>query len=241
VASAPQPKVQQAGPAVLRYASTEDSKLVTAGAPVAVIEQYRALAASLHEAQADRKVKTVMVTSAVPGEGKTLTLINLALTLSESYKRRVLLIDADLRSPSLHRRFGVTNDVGLVDSLRPPRSNLPLVTVLPNLMLLPAGRPEPDPPSVLSSEHLSGLIEECASCFDWVLLDTPPVAFLADAQLLVRHTNAVLFVIAAGSTPFPIVEQAIADVGREHVIGTVLNRVDPAVIRSLDYYYYDQR
>ncbi len=109
-----------------------EGKLVVSSqtAPVAV-EQYRRLAATLHQLQTERGLKMLLVTSTVPEEGKTLTVANLALTLSESYKRRVLLIDADLRRPSIHEVFGLPNLTGLTDCLRAERSQLPVLEVSP--------------------------------------------------------------------------------------------------------------
>ena len=95
------------------------------------VEQYRRLAATLHGLQAERGLKTLMVTSTLPEEGKTLTIANLALTLSESYKRRVLLIDADLRRPSIHEVFGLPNQSGLTEGLRAESGQLSVLEVSP--------------------------------------------------------------------------------------------------------------
>jgi len=206
-------------------------KLVMSAGPV-LVEQYRRLAAALHDAQSERGLRTVMITSARPQEGKTLTAINLALTLSKSYARRLLLIDADLRQPSLHERLGVRNQIGLSEALHAGWHELPLIEVSPLLTLLPAGQPEPNPLAALTSARMRVLLDECAARFDWVLLDTPPVGLLPDAQLLARLTQAVVFVIGAGSTPFPEVEKAIAELGRECIIGTVLNGLEERTIRA---------
>src|SRR5688500_11761690 len=111
----PAPRVKQVQ--VTRVGAGATGRLVDTGATSVSLEQYRRLAATLHDAQIERGLKTVMVTSAVPREGKTLTVVNLALTLSESYGRRVLLIDADLRRPSIHEVLGISNGTGLSDML----------------------------------------------------------------------------------------------------------------------------
>lgn len=214
-------------PLMGRAAGDFEGKFVARSAtPSVSAEQYRSLATVLHQAQMDRGLKTVVVTSAVPREGKTLTVINLALTLTESYARRVLVIDADLRWPSVHRGFGLTATTGLSEALVGPPGELPVVEVSKLLHVLPAGRPEPKPLALLSSNRLQPLLDKCASRFDWVLVDTPPVGLLADAQLLTRCVHGVVFVIRAGTTPFAVVERAIAELGRECIIGTVLNGVD---------------
>jgi capsular exopolysaccharide synthesis family protein len=193
-----------------------------------------------HGLQAERGLKTLMVTSTLPEEGKTLTIANLALTLSESYKRRVLLIDADLRRPSIHEVFGLPNQSGLTEGLRAESGQLSVLEVSPHLSIVPAGHPDANPMAKLTSARMQALLEEAAASFDWVLLDAPPVGLMPDASLLARLTNAVVFVIAAGSTPYALVERAIADLGRECVIGTVLNRVDEDTILATGYYgsYY---
>ena len=200
------------------------------------LEQYRRLAAALHEVQAERGLKTVMVTSSVPREGKTLTVVNLALTLSESFGRRVLLIDADLRWPSVHAVLGIPNEIGLCEALRDGRRDLPLVQVWPRLSVLPSGQIGSKPLAGLTSERMGTLLEECASQFDWVLLDTPPVGLLPDGHLLARLTTAVLFVIAARSTPTSVVERALGEFAPDCLIGTVLNGVEERLIPDISYY-----
>src|SRR5205809_576306 len=122
------------------------------GVPASAVEQYRRLAAALHHTQLERDTKVLMITSASPGEGKTLTATNLALTLSESYRRNVLLIDADLRRPSIHQMFQLPNVLGLSDGLHSmTEEKLSLIQVSDTLTVLLAGRPDPDPISGLTS------------------------------------------------------------------------------------------
>jgi len=204
-----------------------------------VVEQYRRLAASLHELQVDTGLKTMMVTSAMPREGKTLTVTNLALTLSQSYRRRVVLIDADLRRPSLHEIFRLPKTAGLSEALR-AGTRPHLLELSPLLSILPAGSLEGDPLRALTSTRLPELIEHCSAAFDWVLLDAPPVGLMPDANVLARIAKAVVFVVAAGVTPHRLVERAIADLGRDTIVGTVLNRIEeqhmPAAGHYADYY-----
>jgi protein-tyrosine kinase len=203
----------------------------------ASVEQYRRLAATLHSLQGQRGVKTVMVTSSVPREGKTLTAVNLALTLSESYRRRVLLIDADMRRPSVHELFGVPNRLGLGDGLRAPGTTLTLVNSTEHLTILTAGRPDPNPTAGLSSERMRAVLKEAAERFDWVILDTPPVGMLSDASLIGSFVDGVVFVVGAGTTERQVVERAINEIGRERILGTVLNRVNSTVNPAPESYY----
>jgi protein-tyrosine kinase len=204
------------------------------------VEQYRRLATTLHQLQAERTIKSLMITSALPREGKTLTATNLALTLSESYGRKVLLVDADLRRPSLHEVFRLPNERGLRDGIRADGAALPLIDVSARLTVLPAGRPDPDPLAALSSNRMRSLLQEAASRFDWVILDTPPIGLLPDANLMRGLADGVLFVIGAGSTGYQQVRRAIAELGQDCILGTVLNRVETASMPVDEYYshYY---
>jgi succinoglycan biosynthesis transport protein ExoP len=121
--------------------------------------------------------------------------------------------------------FRLPNACGLSDVLLSEHDDLALLQVSANLSVLPAGRPDLNTIAALTSDRMEDLLEHLSGEFDWILLDAAPVWFMPDAQLLARMTGAVLFVIGAGSTPYPLVEKAIAAVGAESVIGTVLNRV----------------
>ena len=204
------------------------------------IEQYRRLAAGLHDLQLEHGLRILMVSSAVPREGKTLTIVNLALTFSESYQQRVLLIDADLRRPSIHEMFGLPSGPGLADVMRAADSPLPLVEVSPHLSVLTAGHADANLMAQLSSERIRTIIKDASASFDWVLIDTPPVGLLPDAQLVARVSDGVLFVIAAGSTPYELVQHSIAELGADRIVGTVLNRVEARILAANDYYgrYY---
>jgi len=231
-------------PADLMADISQRTKLVVgATGNAAFLEQYRRLAATLHDAQVERGLKTVMVTSAVPKEGKTLTVINLALTLSESYGRRVLLIDADLRKPSVHEVLGIPNESGLGEVLRAERLEPVIVSLSPRLSVLLAGRSNENPLAGLASPRMRKLLDEMSAKFDWVLLDAPPVGLLPDAQLLGRVAQAAIFVIRAGMTPYPVVERSIQELGRDCIIGTVLNGVQEDTLAVAEYYghYYEQK
>jgi capsular exopolysaccharide synthesis family protein len=214
------------------------SRLVSHAVDSVSLEQYRRLAAALHDEQLHRGFKSVMVTSALPKDGKTLTIVNLALTLSESYARRVLVVDADLRNPSVHSLFRVPNTSGLAEALHDARERpLAFVQINSHLSVLPAGRPGRSPLAGLTSGRMKEVIEDCERAFDWVLIDTPPVGVLTDAQVLADLVGALVFVVGAGSTPMAAVERAIAEVGGPDAItGIVLNRMDQRRIPQADYY-----
>jgi capsular exopolysaccharide synthesis family protein len=203
------------------------------------VEQYRRIAAALHHANAQRGVRSVMVGSAVAAEGKTLSATNIALTLSHSFDRRVLLIDADLRRPSLHDMFGLPNDHGLVDSLRVPTGGrLPVHAAARNLWILTAGRGTSDPMSGLVSETMKQLLNDAAEQFDWVIVDTPPVALMPDANLLASLIDGALLVVSAHTTPYPLVQRAAAAIGPDRILGVILNRTDHSGLAQEYGYYY---
>jgi capsular exopolysaccharide synthesis family protein len=203
-------------------------KVVTGrGIEPASVEQYRRLAATLHHSQVERGTRRVMVASAVAGEGKTLTALNLALTLSESYHRRVLLIDADLRNPRMHEMLNIANVTGLNEALANPRqTKATLLAVSPRLSVLPAGRPNPDPMGPLTSRRMSQLLAKAAANFDWVVVDTPPVVLLPDTNLLAAMVDVAVLVIQAGRTSYELIERAVSALGRDRILGVVLNGVE---------------
>jgi protein-tyrosine kinase len=205
-----------------------------------LVEQFRRLAATLHQAQAANHIKTVMVTSASPNDGKTLTAINLALILSESYRRQVLLIDADLRRPSIRDVSQMADVVGLADGLRArTEQKLTVFRLTKNLSLLPAGRPDPDPMGSLTSSRMRRVIADACSRFDWVVVDAPPVGTVSDASILAEMVDASLLVVRAGQTDCALTQKAIDSVGRERILGVVLNGADISTADRLYYQAYE--
>ena len=220
-------------------AMDSDEKLVSRLLDSRSVEQYRRLAARLHLAQAQRGTKTVMISSALPGEGKTLTAANIALTLSHSYKRRVLLIDGDLRRPWVHELFSVPNVSGLNDGIRSQNGQkVPLIRWSECLTLLTAGRPDSDPMSVLSSDRMRQIIAEAKATFDWVIIDTPPVGLLSDANLLAAIVDTIILVVQSGRTPYHEINKVVQTLGRDSILGVVLNKVEPNGNYPYDEYYY---
>jgi capsular exopolysaccharide synthesis family protein len=204
-------------------------------------EQYRRLAATLHQAQIERGIKVIMVVSAVAGEGKTLTASNLALTLSESYHRQVLLVDGDLRRPSLHTVLGVTAQTGLSEGLfAAEQPKLTLHQISTRLALLPAGRPISDPMAGLTSDRMGRILTEARAAFEWVIVDTPPVGLLPDGHLLAAMGDGALLVVRAAGPAYGQVQRAIEAVGRDRILGVVLNKAEEFTADGY-YYRYDYR
>lgn len=217
-----------------------DEKLVGAGLRQAAVEEYRKLASSLHQAQIDHGLQVLLVASAVPGEGKSLTAANVALTLTSSYSRRVLLIDADLRRPSLHGLFRAPVTSGLSEGLdAAANTRVTAIQLSPLLALLPAGRPVENPVPLLTSHRMAQLIRDARQHFDWIVIDTPPVALLTDANLLTKESDGALLVVHANRTPFPLVQKAVQALGKPKIFGVVLNRLEEQVTVSKGYHNYN--
>jgi non-specific protein-tyrosine kinase len=200
--------------------------LVAARSPrSAAAEAYRTLRTNLQFSSLDRDVRCVLVTSAVAGEGKTTVVANLGVALAEGGKR-VLLIDADLRQPALHELFGLAGSPGLSEALIADRDELPsLPTAVPDLALLPAGEPPPNPAEFIASARLARLLKRAREQADFVLLDSPPVTAVSDAAVLATLADGVVLVVSAGRTKRELAQRArdqLAHVGA-HVLGAVLN------------------
>jgi len=222
-------------------ADVEGKVVIDAETSSASIEEYRRLATTLHLMQGKTGLRTLIVSSALPRDGKSLTSTNLALTLSEAYKRRILLVDADFRRPSLHGIFGLPNSVGLADGLRSTGAlSLPWVQVSSHLTVLTAGAPDNSPMAALTSDRMRSVIEDARNRFDWVILDTPPVGLISDANLLASLVDGVLLVIGAASTPFQAIQRAVSELGKDRIVGVVLNRVTDHPVKP-SYYgsYYE--
>ena len=206
-----------------------------------VLDQLRSLAASLHQARSGRELKVIAVTSAVSGEGKTLLAANLALTLSRSYMRQVLMIDADLRRPNLHRLFGTPSGDGIRSAIESVRDGRPVAVqeVAPRLALLPAGKPVRDPISVLASDAMQRLMAGANAAFDWIVLDTPPVGMLPDVGLLSSLCDAVLLVVESGRVRFDLVQRTVESIGADRIFGVVLNKVpEQDIVAAYGMHYY---
>ncbi len=164
----------------------------------------------------------------MPRDGKSTIALNLATALAEGGKRTVLLIEADLHRPTLTEQLGIEKRVGLADCLE---RNLNPISVLRRLepltwYLLPAGEPRSNPTELLQTEAFAGLLQTLSPHFDWILIDSPPVIPLTDALSLARQANATLLVAREGRTPQEAIEKAIAILGRQRILGIVLNAVE---------------
>lgn len=183
----------------------------------------------------------IMVTSSLPGEGKTFCSINLAISIAMELDRTVLLVDADVAKPSVLRYLGVKAEKGLLDVLRDPKLNIGDVLIktnIENLSILPAGHTYKHATELLASEAMTSLIQEIANRYPdrIVIFDSPPLLATSEASVLASHMGQIVMVIEAEKTPQEAVKEAVARIeGACDVIGTVLNKATS--IPGTDYYY----
>ena len=150
---------------------------------------------------------------------------------------RVLLIDADLRRPSLHEMFKLPATAGLTERLRATdEREMPLFEVSPGLVVLPAGRPDADPVGSLTSDRVARVISEARDGFDWVVIDTPPLGLVPDAALLSAYADTVLLVVRAGGSPCALVRQAVETLGSDRIFGVLLNAAEAGRPQTAGYY-----
>ncbi len=199
-------------------------------------EAYRSLRTSIKFSSVDKPIKTIVVTSSLIDEGKSTVVGNLAYSLNQD-GARVLVIDCDLRKPSMHYNFFVSNGEGLTDVLV-GNSDLKSVTkkIEDSLFLITAGTIPSNPAEILGSKGIENLIKELSINFDYIILDTPPILPVSDALLLASKADATLIVVKARKTKEKMVKESYAQLvdARANVIGTVLNESE----KSLDNKYY---
>lgn len=203
-----------------------------------ISEAFRTLRTNIQFSSVDQPISVIMVTSAQFDEGKTTTLANLAITYAQEGKR-VLMIDTDLRKPSLHHAFRQSNRSGLTDVLT-QRYELDQVirhTSVERLFLLPAGPLPPNPVEMLVSRRMKQVMGLCRENFDVVLVDTPPAYALSDAQIMSSLCDGVLLVVQAGRVKREMALKAKANLERvgAHVLGVVLNKVSRKRIKEYGY------
>lgn len=215
------------------------SKLVTLINPKSpVAEAYRTLRTNIHFASVDKKIRVLMTTSTAAGEGKTTTISNLAVVLAKQDKK-VVIVDVDLRKPTIHHVFKLSNRIGLTNILAGTETIESAVqkSEEDNLSVITSGPIPPNPADMIGSNKMDKFVKELKSNFEYVLFDAPPVLAVADSKILSQLVDGVLFVVSSGSTEKDMAIKAKASLEnvRANVIGVVLNNKK---FKSDDYYYY---
>jgi capsular exopolysaccharide synthesis family protein len=188
-------------------------------------EQYRSLRTRIAMSENGHPLRVIMVTSPSKGDGKTLTAANLALTMSQEFQRRVLVVDADLRKPQVHSAFGIPQEPGLSEVLCGEADLDDVLVHLADyrLSILPAGRLPQQPAEFLGSFAMRRTLDTLRGRFDRILLDMPPATPLADASILSPIVDGVLLIVRAGITPKPAIERALTGFDASKLLGLVLN------------------
>jgi capsular exopolysaccharide synthesis family protein len=232
------------------------TKLIVERNPKSTVsEAFRTLRTNIQFSSFDQNMQVILITSSKPGEGKSTISCNLALTLAQSDKK-VLLIDCDLRKPTVHKNFRISNIVGLSNVLA--EELVPETVFSPflqndvvdkeelarpedsNLFILTSGTIPPNPAEMLSSRKMKAFINEMKKKFDYIILDTPPVTLVTDAQVLSTMADGVLIVISSMEADRELAKRAkelLVQVNAK-IIGAVLNKVEIKKHRDMGYYAY---
>lgn len=218
------------------------------------VEQFRSLRSRVQELRGLKPLKSILVSSGLPKEGKSFISANLAINLARHKSSKVLLIDGDMRCSSLHHYLGSQEDPGLseylagkagiLDVLQSPQEaagrDPMMASVLENLTFLPAGKGGEMAADMASSKRFEELLATLSPFFEWIVIDSPPVLLVSDAVNLARSSDAVLLVARSGVTTFPVAQRAQNELKSANVIGFVLNAVEKPSMSGTYYYRYEK-
>jgi len=208
----------------------------------AYCEEYRSLRTQvLHKSQ-KQKLQSIVIASVGPSEGKSITALNLSWLLAQTSDVRALIIDSDLRMPSLTDYLGIEAETGLSDVLEGTSSLMESVVRLEpaGLHLLPGGKARSDVSEVLSGTKFKEILDQAYELFDYVIIDAPPLGIFTDAAVLINHADGALLVVRANHTNYKDIERVLETLPRQRIIGAVLNQSEDTLIREnyYDYGYY---
>lgn len=203
------------------------------------MEEFRSLRSRLYQAREKQPLSKLLITSALPKEGKSFTTANLGQVIVRQHGRRALLIDADLRNPQLHNVFGAERGPGLGDYLRGEADEYEILQRGPmeNLFLIPGGQAGTNPAELLSGGRMKTLLQRLEPLFDWIIIDSPPAVPVTDASVIANDCDGVLLVVRSNSTPTDAARRARNEFVGRNVVGVVLNGVTSDVSPYMQYYY----
>nr|WP_191297031.1 CpsD/CapB family tyrosine-protein kinase [Paenibacillus sp. PL91] len=206
-----------------------------------ISESYRALRTNIEFSSIDEQLQVLMVSSAGPGEGKSTTITNLAVTFAQSEKK-VVLIDADLRKPTAHHTFSISNRLGLstVISQQCSLEEVIQVSDIPNLDVITSGAIPPNPAEMMNSKRMTAVIDRLREMYDIILIDTPPLLAVTDAQIVATKSDGVILVVDQGRVKREIAGKAVKNLEsvNARILGVVLNNVKRKANEEAYYYYY---
>ena len=202
-------------------------------------EEFRTLRSRLYQIRERQTLSKLLVTSALPKEGKSFTSANLAQVIVRQHGRRALLIDADLRNPNLHKLLGAPQGPGLAEYLRREGDESSVIQrgPLENLFFIPAGLNTSNPAELLANGLMKSLLSRLSPLFDWIIIDSPPAVPVSDAALISSECDGVLLVVRSNGTPVDAACRARGEFAERNVVGVVLNGITPELSPYMDYYY----
>lgn len=202
-------------------------------------EEFRTLRSRLYHTREKIALKKILVTSALPKEGKSFTAANLAGVLVRQHGRRVLLIDGDLRGPRLHTMLGASASPGLSDYLQGKSDEFSVMQRggTENLFFIPSGEQISDPAELVANGRLKFLLQRVEALFDWIIVDSPPAVPVSDASVLAKACDGVLMVVRSNVTPVDMARRARQEFPEQALVGVVLNGTDNESIPYSRYYY----
>jgi protein-tyrosine kinase len=202
-------------------------------------EEYRTLRSRLYHIREKMPLKKLLVTSALPKEGKSFTSANLAQVLVRQHGRRALLIDADLRGPRLHQMLGTLQGPGLSEYLlgRADEASVIQRGPMEGLFFIPSGESNEDPAELVASGKLKLLLQRVEPIFDWIIVDSPPAIPVSDASVLAKACDGVLMVVRSNATPSDVARKARMEFPDEMLVGVVLNGTERDEAEYARYYY----
>ncbi|MDS0526516.1 CpsD/CapB family tyrosine-protein kinase [Clostridium sp. SHJSY1] len=206
-----------------------------------VIEAFKTLRTNILYSSLDKKMKTIMITSAEPAEGKTTSSCNLAISFAKDGKK-TLLVDCDLRKPNIHRKFNISNLSGLTDVLvGEEKLEIALENYSDNLDILTSGTKAPNPTEILGSKYMETFLESLKDLYDIIIIDSAPLNSISDSQILGAKVDGVLMVIRANKTKRDSIVEAkdLLEKVSANLLGVVLNGVETSHKKS--YYYYGDK
>jgi capsular exopolysaccharide synthesis family protein len=205
----------------------------------AASEAYRMLRTNIQFSSISREIRAVAITSSIPGEGKSTTACNYALSLAETGKK-VLLIDCDLRKPTIHRRFKISNATGLTNILLgEATAESTICLTAGGLSVLSAGTLPPNPAEVVGSQRMKDFLHEMEKQYDYIVIDTPPLLAVADGQVISSISDGVLLVVESKKTPKDSVLKSKELLTNVHanILGVILNKCEVSNKTGYGYYY----
>lgn len=224
------------------------------------VEQFRSLRSHIYQARYETPLKTILIASGMPSEGKSFIAANLAMSLARNSIHNILLIDGDLRRPTLHTLLGAPNSPGLANYLEgnadmmeimqrdvsPEEGADAAAESIANLTFIPSGKCSDNSSELVANHRIEELVSTVSPYFDWIVIDAPPVLAVTDAVELARAADAVLLVARGSSTPYEVAQRAQAAFSNSRILGFVLNDVKDAPRRgnynyNYNYYYSGDR